>query len=175
MAEPRFGNFPRRWPLLAVFVIAAVVAACGGDDAGRPTPEPSPTARRAGTPAPTTVVTLTPTPLPSPAPTGVPPTMPPTPAPSPTQFQSLAPEINCPDGIIYDHSHLNIERLAAQPGMEDAVITEIDDSTIRIRTDEYVVEVQGVGKVVGVGGPDDLTNDQLTLISRAIDAVRYSC
>ena len=167
MAEPRFGYFRGRWPLLAVFLIAAVVVACrGGDEAG-PTPDTSPTVTPVAEATPTLAATLTPTPLPSPTATNVPPTIPP---PSPTQLQSFAPRISCPGRT---HQHLNIELLAAQPGMEDAVITEVDEHTIRVEVDGIDVVVRGWLKVMGFHG--DLTNDQLDQISIAVDAVVSEC
>ena len=89
----------------------------------------------------------------------------------PTPY-SLAPRISCPDR---GHHHLNIERLQAQPGMEEAVITEIDENEISLELRGIELVISGWGKLIGIGGPGDPSNELLEQIGMAIDAVRYEC
>lgn len=167
MAERRIGLISKRWLLLAVLAFAVVAVACNGGDGESPTPEPSVTTTTTDEPTLTVLPTLTPTALPSPTSTSVPPVALPAPLPSPTQIQSIAPQITCPT------SHLNIELLGAQPGMEEAVITEVADSSIRVELFDNEIIIIGTGDSIHIHA--DLSNDELDQISTAVDAVRYEC
>ena len=128
-----------------------------------PTVTASPTATQE-TPTATAEPTIVP-PTPSPSATAVP-TLPPpaTEVPSPTPDPACAAR---------DHNHLNIEKLAAQPNMIGAVITEIDDDTIRIVFEGVEVIVEGSGNLLTFSGK--LTREQQTRVVTAIDAVLYEC
>ena len=162
--------------------VALVVVAVGGLTAGayfayqttqsdadtvsgqtEPTVTASPTATQE-TPTATAEPTIVP-PTPSPSATAVP-TLPPpaTEVPSPTPDPACAAR---------DHNHLNIEKLAAQPNMIGAVITEIDDDTIRIVFEGVEVIVEGSGNLLTFSGK--LTREQQTRVVTAIDAVLYEC
>ncbi len=169
MAGRRIGSIAKRWPLLAVLLIAAVAVACSGGEDGSPTPEPSATTTATAEATPTEVATSTPTVLPSPTSTSVLPVVLPPPLPSPTtQVQSIVPPNGCSG-----HSHVAIELLAAQPGMEEAVITEVNDSSIRVELFDTEIIIIGTGDSIHIH--TDLSNDELDQISTAVDAVRYEC
>ena len=122
----------------------------------------------------TTLETVTPTA------TAEPTIVPPTPSPSATAVPTLPPpatEVPSPTPdpacAARDHNHLNIEKLAAQPNMIGAVITEIDDDTIRIVFEGVEVIVEGSGNLLTFSGK--LTREQQTRVVTAIDAVLYEC
>ena len=174
MAEHRIGYLPRRWLLLAVFVCSIVAVACSGGGGDNLTPEPTATMTpKIDVPLPVAATpTVTLTALPSPTSTVVAPVALPTPLPSPTQLLSLAPQVSCPERT---HHHLNIELLTAQPGMEGAVIMEIDDRSIRIELEGSEFLIEGWLKVVGIGEPPDVNESLSRRVGGAVDAVRYEC
>ena len=117
-----------------------------------------------------------PTPAPTAEPAAAQPTAQPTSTselvllPPPTQFPSVTPDPAC---LTRDHNHLNIDKLAAHPNMAGAVITEIDDDSIRIVFEGVEVIVEGSGKLLTFSGK--LTREQQTRVVTAIDTVLYEC
>ena len=113
--------------------------------------------------------TLTPTT----EPTAVPPTRSPTATalpPAPTQPPAATVDPDCAQRT---HNHLNIDKLAAQPTMADAVITELDDDSIRIIFEGVEVIVSGIGSSLAIR--TNLANDRLAPLTRAIDVVASEC
>ncbi len=163
-----------RWrPLRPWLLIAAVVAllAIGGGsyvavNAGS-SPAPVPTATPTAT-ATAERATATPTPTEPPAATAT--SVPP--AATPTEILNVHPRIDCPKRT---NIHVNIDKLAAQPGLEGAVITEIDDRSVRIEIEGIELIITGWGEVVGLGGPGDPSSELRERIHLAIDAVAYEC
>ncbi len=132
---------------IAAALLAAGVASYFAVTGGSPEPAPTPTPTATTTPTATGTPTATATPT----------------VTATASFTALAertatphpplqPGISCPGGPRY---HLNIELLQAQPGIE--------------------LIISGWGKVIGIGGPGDPSNEQLELIGLAIDAVAYEC
>ena len=136
---------------------AASGAATGATAAASPTALLSP-------PTPTAEP---PTPQPTPAASALPPTQPPP--------QAEAPPAPTPDPACAarDHNHLNIEKLRDQPTMADAVITEVDDDSIRIIFEGVEVIVSGIGSSLAIR--TNLANERLAPLTRAIDAVANEC
>ena len=149
------------------FLVAGILAiGCGGSDG---------TSVQAGA----TVAASPTTPLATLTPTAEPPTPEPTPtatrtaAPTalPTATQVVPPAD--PDCAKRANNHLNIDKLRDESSLADAVITERDEDSILIDLRGTEVIVRGWGNLVGIRG--DLTNDELALVSAAIDSVRYVC
>jgi hypothetical protein len=65
--------------------------------------------------------------------------------------------------------------LRAQPGIADAVITEIDENSLLVEIQGIEIILDGWGSVVRIGGPGDPSNDLLDELLFAINGVRYEC
>ena len=140
----------------ATCALMLLLAGCGSNGAGEPTSTPG----LAASPTPTSESPLNgPT-----APTAT--SQPPAPAATFTPGPTCAPRT---------HNHLNIDLLRLQPGLEGAIITEIDDNSIRIVVQGVELIITGSGKLIGIGGPGDPSRELLVLLSRAIDAANYQC
>ena len=158
----------RQLPVLALVVLtvmfalggALLAAACGGDST-----EPEPTIATI-TPQSTAAPTATQEPVPTdpPAPTA-------TPQP-PARTATFAPGPTCPPRT---YNHVNIDLLRLQPGLAGAVITEINDSTVRIVLQGVEFDITGRGTLVGFGGRGDPSDELFEQVVGAVDAVRYQC
>ena len=139
----------------------------GADAPAGATEAASPTATLE-TVTPTAEPTIVP-PTPSPSATALSPTQPP---PTTTQPPTPTPDPAC---AARDHNHLNIDKLAAQPNLGDAIVTEVDDRAVRIELEGSEFIVQGWGEVVIIREPPSVDDELSALIGGAVDNVRYEC
>jgi len=141
--------------------------------------ESTPPATATSIPATTTntATVLPPTTTPTTAPSTAGPTAGPTATPTFPPKGMLPPTATVdPACVNRTHNHLNIEAFAQQPEMAGATITEIDDNEISVVFQGVTVLIQGVGELVGIASvPGELSNEQLTSLWRAVDAVSYVC
>ena len=149
---------------LVVWGLVRTDASAGADVPAGATVSVSPTAPLA-TLTPTTEPTVAP-PTPLPSVTALPPTLP----PAPTQPPAATVDPDCAQRT---HNHLNIDKLAAQPTMADAVITELDDDSIRIIFEGVEVIVSGLGSSLAIR--TNLANDRLASLTRSIDLFASEC
>ena len=164
--------------------IALVVVAVGGLTAGayfayqttqsdadtvsgqtEPTVTASPTATQT-TPTPTAEPTIAP-PTPSPSATTVP-TLP------PPATQPPAPTVD-PACAARDYNHLNIERLRAEPGLEEAAISEINAYNVRIEIEGIEFIITGWGEDMGIGGWGQPSDELMSIVQRAVDELTFVC
>ena len=138
----------------------------GSSAFGQAVPSATVTIAPQGTAAPT-ATPQPPLPTDPPAYTATP--KPPQP-PAPTAM--FTPKPTCPPRT---NNHLNMDLMRLQPGLTDAVISEIDDNRIRIVVQGVEFIITGVGKLVGLGGTGDPSSELRTQMWRAVDAVRYQC
>ena len=73
------------------------------------------------------------------------------------------------------NNHLNIDLLRLQPGMADAVISEIDSNSIRVVLQGVEFIITGRGKLIGIGGSGDPSAELFEQVALAIDAVAFEC
>ena len=163
--------------------VALVVVAVGGLTAGAyfayqttqgdadsvsgetgPTVTASPTASQE-TLTPTAEPTTTP---PTPSPTSEP-TLPPTPTQPPTPTVDPA----CAER---GHNHLNIDLLSADSGLVGAVISEIDEYSVRIEIEGAELVITGWGEDIGIGRrTSNIGADLMERVVNAIDAANFVC
>ena len=160
---------PQR-PWLLIAAVVALLAIGGGSyvavNAGSslaPAPTATPTATA---PAERATATATPTEPPASTATSEPPTA------TATPQVSLNPGIDCPKRT---HFHLNIDNLAARPGLAAAVVTEIDDRRVRLELEGVEFIIDGWGEAVGLAWRGDPSDELRERVQLALDAVRYEC
>lgn len=169
MAAPRLSRSTRIWLVIAAVAVALLAAAGGSYMA----------VNAGGSPAAVTTATPDATPT-SPFITVTPPQAtatvadPPLPSDTVTPDASLPPDfppVQC-GGPRY---HLNIQKLRDHPNLAGAVVTEINQDTVRIDIDGVDFLITGWGGSLSFGGYAPSSDELFEQVVSAAHAVRYEC
>jgi hypothetical protein len=153
---------------LLVAGFATYFAVNAGDSSGgAPTVQQTTTTELSTTPPPLTEPPTETAPAPTEGPT------PPSPSPTATFDSNLPPDLP-PEYCDPPRTHLNVEKLRAQPNLTGAVITEVDLDTVRVEIKGVEMFVNGWGGLVGFDS-NGATDQLFEQVATAVNAVRFEC